>query len=73
MRLLGDSEVVLDQNLAIASNFTSMTEQERRDLEDHCELWAGDGRFERFKTTTMYDGAIGREQHQYPDARKLPA
>lgn len=32
-----------------------------------------DRRFERFKTTTMYDGKIGREQHQYPEVEKLPA
>ena len=68
-----DSEIVLEQNLAIASNFKPMTAEERHALEDRCELWAADGRFERFKTTTMYDGAVGREQHQYPDAQKLPA
>lgn len=68
-----DSEIVLDQNLAIASSFKPMTAEERCALEDRCEFWAADGRFERFKTTTMYDGAIGREQHQYPEAQKLPA
>ena len=67
-----DSEVILDQNLAIASNFTPMSEEERRSLEDRCQFWAADGRYERFKTTTMYDGAVGREQHQYPDAQHLP-
>jgi len=68
-----DSEIVLDQNLAIASNFAPMTADERSALEDRCSLWAADGRFERFKTTTMYDGAVGREQHQYPEIQKLPA
>jgi len=47
-----DSEVFSTRNLAIASNFTPMTADERRALEDHCQLWAADGRFERFKTTT---------------------
>ncbi len=68
-----DSELMLEQNLAIASNFTPMTEAERRALEERCTEWSADGRFERFKTTTIYDGKIGREQHQYPDVEKLPA
>jgi uncharacterized protein len=68
-----DSELVLDQNLAIASSFTPMSAEERRKLEDKCMMWSADGRLERFKTTTMYDGKIGREQHQYPDTEKLPA
>ena len=68
-----DSEAILDQNLAIASNFTPMTAEERRALEDRCLMWSADGRLERFKTTTMYDGKIGREQHDYPETEKLPA
>jgi predicted aldo/keto reductase-like oxidoreductase len=68
-----DSEVILDQNLAIASAFTPMSAEERRALEERCSTLGADGRLERFKTTTMYDGAIGREQHGYPDAEKLPA
>jgi predicted aldo/keto reductase-like oxidoreductase len=68
-----DSEIVLDQNLAIAANFTPMTAEERKALEDRSTPWAADGRFERFKTTTMYDGKVGREQHQYPTVEKLPA
>jgi len=68
-----ESELFLEQNLAIASRFTPMSETERRALEDRCVAWSADGRFERFKTTTMYDGKIGREQHQYPDVEKLPA
>jgi aryl-alcohol dehydrogenase-like predicted oxidoreductase len=68
-----DSEAILDQNLAIASNFTPMTAEERRALEDRCLMWSADGPLERFKTTTMYDGKIGREQHDYPETEKLPA
>jgi len=34
---------------------------------------AADGRYELFKTTTKYDGKVGREQHHYPSSQKLPA
>jgi len=68
-----DSETILDQNLAIAASFSPMSAEERRALEDRCRTLGADGRFERFKTTTMYDGKMGREQHQYPDVEKLPA
>jgi uncharacterized protein len=34
---------------------------------------AGDGRFELYKTTKKYDGDLGREQHGFPVAEKLPA
>ena len=37
------------------------------------KIYAADGRFELFKTTKKYDGAVGREQHHYPTAQKLPA
>lgn len=68
-----DSMTVLDQNLAIAGNFKPMTEAERHTLEQRVTPWSSDGRYERFKTTTMYDGKVGREQHQYPNVLKLPA
>ncbi len=68
-----DSELILDQNLAIASSFTPMSAGERKALEDRCRALSADGRLERFKTTTMYDGKVGREQHQYPEVEKLPA
>jgi predicted aldo/keto reductase-like oxidoreductase len=68
-----DSEAIVDQNLAIAANFKPMTAEERRALEERCLAWSSDGRLERFKTTTMYDGKVGREQHQYPEVEKLPA
>jgi hypothetical protein len=40
-------------------------------MEFRRSVW--DGRLELFKTTTMYDGAERRKQHQYPDTEKLPA
>ncbi len=68
-----DSMMVLDQNLDIAQNFKPMTEAEKHALEQQVKAWAADGRYERFKTTTMYDGAEGRKQHMYPTPEKLPA
>lgn len=68
-----DSLEVLEQNLGIASRFQPMTGEERKALEERVSWWAADGRYERFKSTTMYDGKIGREQHDYPEVTKLPA
>jgi len=34
--------------------------------------FAADGRYELFKTTTKYDGKVGREQHHYPTVERLP-
>ena len=68
-----ESMEVLEQNVAIASNFTPMSAQEMQVLRDKVKFWASDGRFERFKTTKMYDGAEGRRQHEYPPVTELPA
>lgn len=68
-----ESMEVLEQNIAIASNFTPMSAQEMQTLRDKVKFWASDGRFERFKTTKMYDGVEGRKQHEYPPATELPA
>jgi predicted aldo/keto reductase-like oxidoreductase len=68
-----ESMLVLDQNLAIAQNFKPMSDAEKHALEQQVKVWAADGRYERFKTTTMYDGAVGRQQHMYPTPEKLPA
>jgi predicted aldo/keto reductase-like oxidoreductase len=68
-----DSLDVLEQNLAIAANFKPMTETERHALQDRVRAWSADGRYELFKTTVKYDGDVGRQQHQFPTAEKLPA
>ena len=67
-----DSVGVLEQNLAIASNFKPMADAEMAALRERCRGLAGDGRFELFKTTRFYDGDLGREQHGYPPAKELP-
>ena len=68
-----DTLGVLEQNLEIARNFQPMTAAEMQSLRDRVKIYAADGRFELFKTTKKYDGAVGREQHHYPSAQKLPA
>ena len=68
-----DSLDVLQQNLTIAANFKPLTEQEMDAVRDRCKRNAADGRFELYKTTTKYDGDVGREQHQYPTPSQLPA
>jgi uncharacterized protein len=64
---------VLKQNLEIAANFSPMSEQDLAQVRDRCRKEASDGHLELFKTTTKYDGKIGREQHGYPTVEELPA
>jgi uncharacterized protein len=68
-----ESMEVLEQNLEIAGNFQPMSSHEMQALRDKVKYWAADGRYERFKTTKMYDGAEGRKQHEYPPDTELPA
>jgi aryl-alcohol dehydrogenase-like predicted oxidoreductase len=68
-----DSLDVLHQNLAIASNFKPMSQEEMTELRRRCRTEAADGHLELFKTTTKYDSPIGREQHGYPDVSQMPA
>jgi predicted aldo/keto reductase-like oxidoreductase len=67
-----DSLRVLEQNLEIARNFQPMAPGEMDALRQRCAALAGDGRMERFKSTKLYDGDLGREQHGYPNAKDLP-
>ena len=68
-----DSLVVLEQNLSVARGFKPFGEQEMAGLRERVRPLAADGRYELFKTTTKYDGNVGREQHHYPPKEKLPA
>jgi aryl-alcohol dehydrogenase-like predicted oxidoreductase len=67
-----DSLLVLEQNLAVARSFTPLSPQEAQALRERCRREAADGRYELFKTTTKYDGQLGRAQHHYPDPGELP-
>lgn len=60
-----DSEKILDQNLKIVREFRPMTEQERQAVERNSAALAGDGRFELFKSSKLFDGAVHRRQHGF--------
>ena len=66
-----DSLNVLGQNLEVARDFKPMTDAEMETLRERCRTLASDGRLERFKTTKLYDGDLGRQQHGYPPAKEL--
>lgn len=68
-----DSYSVFKQNLAIALAFTPMLAEERTALETRVRDIAGDGRLELYKSTKIYDAAVGREQHRFPPISELPA
>jgi aryl-alcohol dehydrogenase-like predicted oxidoreductase len=67
-----DSLEVLRQNLKIATGFKPLSAEAMQATRDHVRQFAGDGRFELFKTTTKYDGKEGRQQHHFPTVEKLP-
>jgi aryl-alcohol dehydrogenase-like predicted oxidoreductase len=67
-----DSLDVLRQNLAIARGFQPMSAGEMEALRQRCAVAGADGHLELYKTTKKYDAAVGREQHGYPPADKLP-
>jgi len=60
-----DSEKVLEQNLKIVREFKPMTADEKAAVEAKVRPYAGDGRFELFKTSKVYDGRFHRKQHGF--------
>jgi predicted aldo/keto reductase-like oxidoreductase len=68
-----ESMGVLQQNLEIARGFQPMSASEMQELRHRCRMDASDGRYELFKTTKKYDGAVGRTQHGFPSPSELPA
>jgi predicted aldo/keto reductase-like oxidoreductase len=60
-----DSEKVLEQNLKIVRNFTPMTSEEMAAVEAKVRPYAGDGRFELFKSSKVYDSQYHRKQHGF--------
>lgn len=68
-----DSLEVLHHNLRIARDFTPMNRLEREAYENKCAAYAGDGRFELYKTTAKFEGPPGREQHGFPSQKEQPA
>ena len=68
-----DTLAVLEQDLSVARGFEPMSESEMQALRDRCRPLAADGRAELFKTTMMFDAALGRAQHDFPSPHELPA
>ena len=66
-----DSLELLRENLRIAREFTPMNAAERLAYESQCAVYAGDGRFELYKTTAKFEGPPGREQHGFPSQKEV--
>jgi len=66
------SLAVLQQNLKIATGFKALSAEAMQATRERVRTFAADGRYELFKTTTKYDGKVGREQHHFPTVEKLP-
>lgn len=68
-----DSMKVLKQNIAIASGFKKMSPREMEAVRRRVREEAEDGRFELYKTSAMFEGPEGREQHGFPSEEELSA
>ena len=66
-----DSIAVLHHNLSLAGGFTPWPEAEVQRVRDKVASFAGDGRFELFKTSKKNDGPIGRAEHGFPSPKEL--
>jgi predicted aldo/keto reductase-like oxidoreductase len=60
-----DSMKVLEQNLKIVREFQPISEADRTRIEQQTLRLAGDGRYELFKTSKAFDGAVHRKQHGF--------
>ena len=63
-----DSVRVLRRNLRLAEGFRSYHAGDMDALRQRARAVAGDGRFERYKTTQEFDGPHGREAHGFGEA-----
>jgi len=61
-----DSLEVLHKNLAVADNFTPLTEAERAELLARSAPYAEGAAAEPFKSTRRFEGAVGRIANGYP-------
>jgi uncharacterized protein len=61
-----ESVEVLRQNLAIAQSFKPMTAVEMQQTVANVAQFAGDGRFELYKTSLSSDDLITRQMHEMP-------
>jgi hypothetical protein len=62
----GVSELpILEQNLKIAQNFIPFSATEMQALRDRAKPYAGDGRFELYKTSIKFDNPEARLAHDF--------
>jgi predicted aldo/keto reductase-like oxidoreductase len=61
-----ESLSVLRQNLAIAKGFQPLQHREMEELTAAVRPFAGDGRFELYKTSQRYDDIVTRQMHEQP-------
>lgn len=61
-----DSPAVLKKTLKSVANFRAFHAGEMDALRQKARVTAGDGRYERYKTTQEFDSALGRAAHGYP-------
>jgi aryl-alcohol dehydrogenase-like predicted oxidoreductase len=57
---------ILEQNLQIAQSFTLLSATEMQVLRDRAKPYAGDGRFELYKTSIKFDNPEARLAHEFP-------
>ncbi len=63
----GTSEVsMLQENLRTAQNFTPLTAAEMDRMRERAKPYAGDGRFELYKTSLKFDNPEARLAHEFP-------
>ncbi len=63
----GVSEMpILEQNLEVAQNFTPLSAAEMQALRERAKPYAGDGRFELYKTSIKFDNPEARLAHEFP-------
>jgi len=57
---------ILEQNLKVAQGFTPLSASEMQGLRDRAKEYAGDGRFELYKTSIKFDNPEARIAHEFP-------
>jgi aryl-alcohol dehydrogenase-like predicted oxidoreductase len=57
---------ILEQNLKVAQGFKPLSPQQMQALRDRAKQYAGDGRFELYKTSIKYDNPEARIAHDFP-------
>ena len=57
---------ILEQNLKVAQGFTPLSADEMQKLRERAKPYAGDGRFELYKTSIKFDNPEARLAHEFP-------